>query len=140
MKSSRVKFVKINNKNLNIFSNYPTAKINKLKESFSAESTYQFNLLVELDDYKIAKEAKETLGKKFKGKAVSVETALNQKKKVQSSIRKSEPYAPTDNKEVNVPNGYMGDRSRGLFEIRIPKIIIRNLNFNVRYKFHNYLK
>jgi len=28
-------------------------------------------------------------------------------------------------------SGQMGDRSRGLFEIRIPKIILRNLNFNV---------
>jgi len=116
-----------------IKNNYPTAKVNKLKESFSAESIYQFNLLVELDDYKVAKEAKETLAKKFKGKAVSVETALTQKKKIQSSIRKTDPYAPPENnKEVAVPNGQMGDRSRGLFEIRIPKIIIRNLNFNIK--------
>jgi hypothetical protein len=33
-----------------------------------------------------------------------------------------------------VVNGAMGDRQRGLFEIRVPKIIIRNLNFNVIFQ------
>jgi hypothetical protein len=69
-----------------------------------------------------------------------------QKKKVESTIRhqttaNSEMFAPVvaqrDLKSENpVPlSGQMGDRSRGLFEIRIPKIIIRNLNFNVKKSF-----
>lgn len=39
--------------------------------------------------------------------------------------------------DMAVPNGQMGDRNRGLFEIRIPKIIIRNINFNVRFRINN---
>lgn len=61
------------------------------------------------------------------------------KKKVESNQRKSTdepvPVKQTKPKEapVTLANGAMGDRQRGLFEIRVPKIILRNLNFNVSY-------
>ena len=51
-------------------------------------------------------------------------------KKVKKEKRKHEKEESKENKFTE-QHGQLGDRSRNLFEIRIPKIILRNLSFKV---------
>jgi RNA recognition motif-containing protein len=62
----------------------------------------------------------------YKNDKIKIESQLHQIKKVKLQEKKEE----LKNKFVE-QNGQHGDRSRNLFEIRVPKIIIRNISFNL---------
>lgn len=83
-------------------------------------------LIIEFDSYEKAKEAKENFKTVFKNDQVRLESALYQKKK---EIRKIEKNTREEEKNFKELNGQLGDRSRGLFEIRKPRLILRNLSF-----------
>lgn len=61
-----------------LFRNFPTAKSEKLKKAFVDGYDYQFNIFVELENAKQAKDAKDLLSKSFEGKPIAVGLALSQ--------------------------------------------------------------
>ena len=112
-------------------------------------------LIIEFDSYEKAKEAKENFKTVFKNDQVRLESALYQVWKIYSlfswnywhirlrfnliftkkkkEIRKIEKNTREEEKNFKELNGQLGDRSRGLFEIRKPRLILRNLSFKVNF-------
>jgi len=83
------------------------------------------SVFIEFKDYHVLPQVKTYLSKTFKD-FVKVNSALMKQKKVKKQERKEK----VTEKPIE-QHGQHGDRNRSLFEIRIPKLILRNLNFKV---------
>lgn len=98
----------------------------------STSSDDKLNLRVEFRNFTEAKMAKTLLSKLHKNETLKIESQLHQVKKenwkIEKTYRQTNTSSPQETKFTE-QHGQLGDRSRNLFEIRIPKIILRNLSF-----------
>ncbi len=92
----------------------------------------QKKYLVEFTNYKEAKQAKDKLSESYDQELVEIDSALHQVKKenkeVRNAVKQNSNY---NNEENSFEQKNSTKNNRNLFEIRVPKIILRNTSFKL---------